>query len=211
MRYELKYKIEHFGLSSLLQAIRLHPAGFRKIYPDRQINNIYFDSPSLTTFEDNVSGVSERKKFRIRWYGVKPEIIESPKLEIKIKSNKLGAKEVYPANDFTLDNLMPITHNVNQLVKKNGSLRPVLMNSYNRSYFGTTNGDFRITVDRDMRYFSLLAGRQFTRYTIHDDDLIMELKYDESLDGKTDRITQALPFRQTKSSKYVTGVYLVSS
>ena len=41
MRYERKYKIENLSLSLVEQSIRLHPAGFRKIFPDRQVNNIF--------------------------------------------------------------------------------------------------------------------------------------------------------------------------
>ncbi len=211
MRYELKYKIDHFRLESVIQALRLHPAGFSKIYPDRQINNIYFDSPSLTTFEDNVAGVSERKKYRVRWYGEQPTKINNPRFEIKIKHNMLGSKEIYPVPEFDLTALRTTTKLVNSLSKlAGGALRPVLMNSYVRSYFGTSDGNYRITVDRQMRYFSLLMSQGFTRYTITDSGIILELKYDESMDGGTDRVTQPMPFRQTKSSKYVTGVYLTT-
>jgi len=210
MRYELKYKFDHFSLDAVLQAVRLHPAGFRKAFPDRQINNIYFDTPSLTTLEDNVSGIANRKKFRVRWYGEDPMQIQSPRFEIKIKQNMLGAKEVQSVDAFSLEDLSVITKTVNQNSGMNHGLRPVLLNSYLRSYFSTSDDLFRITIDRDMRYHSLLMGHKFQQYMIRDKELIMELKYDEALDGRTDRITQHLPFRQTKSSKYVTGVYLTT-
>ena len=47
MRYERKYKIEGVSLGIILQSIAMHPAGLSKIYPDRQINNIYFDTPGF--------------------------------------------------------------------------------------------------------------------------------------------------------------------
>lgn len=210
MRYELKYKFNHFSLDAVIQAVRLHPAGFSKAFPDRQINNIYFDTPGLTTLEDNVSGVANRKKFRVRWYGEDPKAIKSPRFETKIKQNMLGDKVVQSVEPFSLNDLSGITKTVNQNAGLNHGLRPVLLNSYLRSYFTTSDNQFRITIDRDMRYHSLLMGNSFLRYVIRDEDLILELKYDESLDGFTDRITQHLPFRQTKSSKYVTGVYLTN-
>lgn len=210
MRYELKYKFNHFSLDAVLQAVRLHPAGFRKAFPDRQINNIYFDTPGLTTLEDNVSGVANRKKFRVRWYGEDPKLIQSPRFETKIKQNMLGDKVVQSVEPFSLNDLSEITKTINQNAGLNHGLRPVLLNSYLRSYFTTSDNHFRITIDRDMRYHSLLMGNSFRGYVIRDADLILELKYDESLDGNTDRITQHLPFRQTKSSKYVTGVYLTN-
>ena len=69
MRYERKYKVSDLHHHVILQTIRMHPAGLRKIYPDRQINNIYFDSTGLQCYHDNVDGIGERKKFRVRWYG----------------------------------------------------------------------------------------------------------------------------------------------
>jgi len=210
MRYELKYKLEKFSLDAALQAIRLHPAGFRKAFPDRQINNIYFDTPGLTTLEENVSGIANRKKFRVRWYGTDPTLIQSPRYEIKIKQNMLGDKVVQPVDAFSLDNLKEITQTINRLSGINHGLKPVLLNSYVRSYFTTSDAAFRITVDRELRYHSLLLAPVFRKYLIEDPDLVLELKYDESIDGETDRVTQHLPFRQTKSSKYVTGVYLTN-
>ena len=84
MRYELKYKIEDLSLNVVLQALRLHPAALRKIYPDRHINNIYLDTPNLMAYQDNVIGVANRKKFRVRWYNTAANQIIKPLFEIKI-------------------------------------------------------------------------------------------------------------------------------
>ena len=54
MRYERKYKIENLSLPLVEQSVRLHPASFKKIFPDRQINNIYFDTADFRTYKDNV-------------------------------------------------------------------------------------------------------------------------------------------------------------
>jgi hypothetical protein len=40
--------------------------------------------------------------------------------------------------------------------------------------------------------------------------VVMEIKYELEDDVHTDRITQHFPLRQTKSSKYVTGVQLTN-
>ena len=69
MRYERKYKIESISADVVRQIVTNHPASFRKIYPDRKVNNIYFDNSELSAYFENVNGVSERRKFRVRWYG----------------------------------------------------------------------------------------------------------------------------------------------
>ena len=77
MRYERKYKIENVALDVIIQALKMHPAGLSKIYPDRQINNIYFDTPGLTTYKENVMGIANRDKYRVRWYGWDAFFIDS--------------------------------------------------------------------------------------------------------------------------------------
>jgi len=69
LRYERKYKLDLATPAFVKQVIKMHPASFRKIHPDRQVNNIYFDTIDLTTYKDNVIGIADRKKFRVRWYG----------------------------------------------------------------------------------------------------------------------------------------------
>ena len=211
LRYERKYKVEAINLALAIQALRVHPASFRTLFPDRTVNNIYFDTPDLTTYRENVRGVSERKKYRIRWYAENPAVIERPRFEIKIKENQLGAKEVLPLDEFSLSDLSEPTQTINQLSRSNRALRPVLMNAYRRSYFATPGQQFRITIDHGVSYFSMLTANRFTKYTIQDQAIIVELKYDETMDEKAVReVMQFLPFRQTKSSKYVTGVNMTT-
>ena len=210
MRYERKYKLDHFSDHLLAQAIRLHPAGFRKIFPDRQVNNIYFDTADWTTYKENVMGIAERKKFRIRWYGENLQKVEHPIFETKIKSNLLGDKISQPFPPFLLDNLDFITIELQKLARTEVPLFPTLLNSYQRSYFGTPDGKFRLTIDRDLKYFSLFLQKKFRQYQLEEEGVVLELKYAEELDGKTDRITQHFPFQMTKSSKYVTGVSMTS-
>lgn len=207
MRYERKFKMYNFTPRIIEQIIKLHPASFTKIYPDRQINNIYYDTATLTTYWDNVNGVSSRKKFRVRWYGDDPAIIVKPHFEIKGRVNELGTKKVIRIDDFDLDNLRFLTRIVNEISDTPGRLQPVLMNSYKRSYFGTKDGEFRVTIDWNVRYFAMMLAQRFTRYTVEDTSaVVVEIKYDREMDDFTDRITQHFPFRQTKNSKYVTGI-----
>lgn len=207
MRYERKYKVYNYPADLMAQMVRIHPASFKKIYPDRQINNIYFDTSTLSTYWDNVNGVAQRKKYRVRWYGSDVSTIEQPHFEIKARINELGTKKITRIDDFNLDGLRFLTRVVNELSGTPGRLQPVLMNSYERSYFGTNDGKFRVTIDWNIRYFALMFAQRFTRYTVQDfNACVLEIKYEREDDHSTDRVTQFFPFRQTKSSKYVTGI-----
>jgi len=209
LRYERKYKIESISAEVVRQVVINHPASFRKIFPDRKVNNIYFDNPALSSYFDNVEGVPERRKYRVRWYGDDIFKIEKPKLEIKIKRNQLGYKESFPIEEFQLDDLSKLAKEVSKKSKTFNIFQPTLINSYLRSYYGTTNGKYRITIDRNLQYFSLINARKFTRYQIEDEAVVMELKYDETLDEDAAFILQYIPFRYSKSSKYVTGLNLL--
>ena len=211
MRYERKYRIDEISFGAVEQIVRSHPASFRKAYPDRQVNNIYFDTPGLSTFEDNVAGVSDRCKYRVRWYG---EIVPKPvnaNFEIKIKSNQLGTKKTIPIGDIDLMDLETLTQKVNQLSSDINLLQPFLANAYQRAYYESLDGRFRITLDHQLKfcfpnYTSILNLNRF-----HQDfsGIIVELKYNESEDDNANQIMQYLPFRNTKNSKYVSGLYRV--
>ena len=206
MRYERKYKIELLSLPLVHQSIRLHPASFRKIFPDRQVNNIYFDTSDFNTYKDNVMGIAERRKFRVRWYGKDLETILNPNFEIKIKNNQLGDKTVERLASFDLGNLNAITKQIQTLAHTYKPLIPTLLNSYHRSYYGTPDKKFRITIDSQICYHSLINNTNINGRKIEDEEIVLELKYHEALDSQTDRITQYFPYRLSKSSKYVTGM-----
>jgi len=208
LRYERKYRVEHFSPEVVRQVVRNHPASFRKIYPDRQINNIYYDTTNMMAYIENVDGVADRRKFRVRWYGKDIFKIRQPKLEVKIKHNMLGTKEIYPVADFDLHDLKELNDSISAYSQRKMTFLPTLINSYQRSYYGTANGKFRMTIDWDLRYFSLLNARQFTQYQLSDEATILELKYAADLDNVADDIFQYIPFRFSKSSKYVSGLNL---
>lgn len=209
MRYERKYRIEGVHINVILQNLLMHPTGLYKLYPDRQINNIYFDTPSLTTYKENVMGLAHRDKYRVRWYGWNPLEIHNPQLEIKHRRNNVGTKTICQVAPFSFDNLRPLVHEVNQKSGTYALLQPALQNSYKRAYFSTKDQKFRITLDWDLRYASMRTTRQFRRHQHQDYNVhILEIKYEQEIEQEADRITQFLPYKSTKNSKYVTGIEL---
>ncbi|MEM7656642.1 MAG: polyphosphate polymerase domain-containing protein [Bacteroidota bacterium] len=209
MRFERKYRVEGRSLASVEQLLRFHPASFQVLYPPRQINNIYFDTQNLATFHQNIAGQNERKKFRVRWYGETSGPIQQPQFEIKIKHNELGTKETSQLAKFDLQDLKETTQAVNQLLpQRQGVVIPALLNAYRRSYWISMDGQFRVTIDHAMRYHSLLMGQGFHRFLHQDPAIILEVKYEQITDERVNFITQHMPFRQAKHSKYVQGVLM---
>ena len=64
-RYERKFVISYLSLFELESIVRLHPAMFLEVFPQRFVNNIYLDSFGKESYVDNVNGASQRSKVRI--------------------------------------------------------------------------------------------------------------------------------------------------
>ena len=215
LRYERKFQVDRLSLDFVLSVLRRHPAGFRPLFPDRTIHNIYFDTPELVTHTYNLLGAGERRKFRVRWYGDTATEVVQPRLEIKRRLHLLGDKLSYPVTPWEWSSLRALTHEVRSHVPDAPALLPQLYNRYRRSYLSTTDGRFRITIDRDLAYLPLavvpaatlairLSGRLYP-----DASIVVELKYAAADDERVGEIMAHLPFRITKKSKYATGMLTV--
>ncbi len=215
-RFERKFAVEGLSPHALKAVVKLHPALFREVFVPRRINNIYLDGIGLKAFYENTSGISQRKKVRIRWYGDLLGYIAKPVLEHKIKSGMLGTKSSWQLPPFTLDDSFDSKKWLELVLKSDLpamakeellSMAPILLNSYYRTYYVSADKNFRITVDEDLQYYGISAvNNYFVKKRIQKSQLILELKYPAEKDDEADRITQHFPFRLTKSSKYVNGV-----
>ena len=89
---------------------------------------------------------------------------------------------------------------------------PVLLNRYRRKYYESNDKKFRITIDDDQSFYKIKAYNNDFLYKYEDSDsIIVELKYNINSDSEVANITNALPFRLTKSSKYARGIELLYS
>jgi hypothetical protein len=216
LRYEKKFIADGFSLAEVLSRVRQHPAAFREVYPPRVVNNIYLDSPTLRNYLDHINGVGNRSKTRMRWYGTQCDMIERPMLEQKHKRGMVSGKEAFPLpplsiSSSNLGRQMDLALKTASLTDwKRAELRfmePVLFNRYKRQYFLSRDGKFRLTVDFHLQFSSVLfqcgpsAGLSTPAMT-----LIVELKFGPEVAEDTCRITNALPFRLSRFSKYVAGM-----
>lgn len=216
-RYERKFQVTSIFPTDAELVVRLLPAGFSEEFPPRYVNNIYFDSFGFQSFADNVDGISNRKKIRIRWYGEQFGRIEKPVLEHKIKKNLLGTKRSYVLPPFELNSEITGASVVRlvegaeipEIVKEEmRAVAPTLLNRYFRKYFRSADGKYRLTLDVDMTYrkasrFSSFVGQEVKA----ENATILELKYSRDEDDLAREITNDFPFRMTKNSKYVNGIF----
>lgn len=215
-RYERKFLISQLSTNEIEYIVRLHPAAFSEIYHQRSVNNIYLDTIGMSSYRDNLIGIKDRLKVRIRWYGELFGLIEKPVLELKIKRGILGGKMRFPLASFLLDrdyslqsqqnifNDSDVPDIVREYLK---SLKFALLNRYQRKYFQSVNRKFRITIDFDLEFYRIdPAANCFAEKCIDRTHTILELKYSDKDDEEARFITNLFPVRMTKSSKYVSGI-----
>ncbi len=219
-RYEIKFLLQHVPYEEVCHIIKENPALFSEIYQERQVNNIYLDSPFLKSYEDNLIGYSQRIKVRIRWYGPFFGTIHKPVLELKIRTGYQMTKVSYPLEPFQLHHnfsfdvlkkeVFPKSKLPAFIIEKLHSLVPVLFNSYRRRYFLSADKRYRLTLDTNISYYKAKKhGNHFVAFTKNHGVLVLELKFDPEHHAFAHHITQHFPFRLTKSSKYVSGISLL--
>lgn len=215
-RYERKFQVETLDVAQIQALVKRHPALFKQPYPPRYVNNIYLDSPDLAHYQDNLNGLDERQKVRVRWYGQLFGEIEHPTLEFKIKRGLVGTKESFPLPAFALRpgfssrgfaatlQTAPLPEIVKAQLQ---GLAPVLINRYYRWYFATFDAQYRVTIDTQMEYHHVdrLNNNFIHRHTYHQ-PVVVELKYRREHETQAQAIAGYFPFPVTKNSKYVQGI-----
>lgn len=215
-RYERKLFITELTRPELELIVKLQPAAFSEIYHERLVNNIYFDSSDMKSYFDNVDGLKDRLKVRIRWYGPLFGLAEKPVLEFKIKKGLVGKKESFRLVPFSVDkNLQKDTlldvfkrSQIPENVKLDLELlEPSLLNRYRRKYFQSADRKYRITIDWEMEFYQIRAyNNTFLHKSADLTSAIVELKYNTKEDPYVEKIANCFPVRITRSSKYVNGI-----
>lgn len=187
-RKELKYVFELKDYTVFKRIIMEN--GYRKNHSKNFVNNLYFDK-DLSSFNENIEGISERTKYRFRWYD-KQEIF----LEEKIKKAGIGFKNRRPTGFHRIEDIDL------SIYKKLKGLNPVVQNRYLREYFINLKG-IRITLD------SIIKFKQPNSLRVVNSNLnIMEIKY--SIENQPDKkLLNSLNLKLTKYSKYVNGYELI--
>lgn len=214
-RFERKFLIEAISTREVEALIRSHPALFREVYSEREVDNLYLDTYDYRNYWDNVSGSQRRAKVRLRWYDAHPDELIEPTLEIKVKDGFVGWKSSHQLAPLRLtktsraslvgafsDSDLPESLRVTL-----ATLEPTLLNRYLRRYFISADKQYRLTLDRELAYFQPGSGGGPRLESVRDQGhVILEIKYAADADRAAAEIAGAFPFRVTKSSKYVSGL-----
>ena len=209
-RYEIKIPIseDNFPIYKnwTLQLNRLS-----KIYDDRIINSIYFDCVDYSSAYDNLMGIGERSKYRIRWYGEENE--SECFAEIKTKKGRIGKKIVVPTrtkfSNIKIENAFSLSNSWFKNYKKfpfiplisSKYLLPIVYVKYKRSYYLFENF-IRLTFDLNPSYKLFSSKDTKDKWKI-DDLCVLEIKFDPENLFKAKNFISKLPFVPKRHSKYL--------
>ena len=220
-RYEIKFIAEPFECDRILNWLHQHHSCLRTEYPDRQVNNIYFDSFSHQSFCENIIGSSSKSKVRLRWYGASKNPVNSS-LEIKCKRNQLNWKLIYKiqgemgAEGWNWRRIYSEIRGQLPLDAKKWlemSPQPVLINRYVRKYFLSRDKKVRVTLDRDLVVYDQ-SRKPFPNYSLKSNlpkVLVLEVKFPKELRDYVVHAFGDIPLRGSRFSKYVSGFLSINS
>mgnify|MGYP004500503073 FL=1 len=176
------------------------------------IRSLYFDNENSDAYYEKMDGVEYRKKYRIRIYNFDDKFI---RLECKYKHNNMTSKDQILIDkelcskivdgkiddiDLTKDNLLrqfALDYRLNKL-------EPSIIVDYNRVAFTYHVSEVRITFDSQIKsgmYNYNLFDKNATTYSVIDDNqMVLEVKFNEILPESIAIILQTVPtFRQAFS------------
>ncbi len=216
-RHEIKFVAARPFLGHLQAWLKSSSAGFSIAYPQRRINNIYFDTPDYQLLSDSLGGSSIRSKIRYRWYGETAVETVAGTLEVKYKRDNTGWKLLFPSESAVVVSgakLSGIKRQISSTLAPDGrqflqvAPMPVIANSYLRQYYISSSGHIRATIDTRLSFFEqrLSSSINLTNPVPLADVVVFEAKCLSKHRAELSGILADIPLRQGRFSKYSTGI-----
>ena len=220
-RYEIKFIADPLEYHRVLNWLYQHPSCLQIEHPDRQVNNIYFDSLVHQSFCENIFGSSSKHKVRLRWYG-DCRNPENSSLEIKCKRNQLNWKLIYKIQEdlgkhgWNWRKILPeIRKQLPLDAKKWLEMypQPILINRYKRKYFVSRDKKVRITLDKDLSIYdqSRKPSPNYSLKSNFPNVMVLEIKFSSELRSHVVRTYGNIPLRGSRFSKYVSGFLSINN
>lgn len=219
----MKLRHEHKYLINNDEYIRLRTTLKKTMHLDQNsidnkgyhIRSVYFDDLFENALYEKLSGISERKKYRVRIYNYSDKRI---KLEIKKKyqdfTNKIGTtinKEDYlnlyqaKIENYAFDN--NLVKRSYYLETRNNFLRPKVIVDYYREAFTLPYNDIRITFDLNLEaakpQMDIFNDKIITKPLAPQYSKILEIKYNNFLPTHITKIFEQYNLTRLSVSKFL--------
>ena len=200
-RIEKKFVLGKYKVDFLTRFLLIN--GFTKHFAKRIINSIYLDTINYDFAKDNINGVSERKKIRLRWYDDnlnKIFIEQKNKKNFKVWKN---IEEIKPTNikKNLIKNLEDYFKNNNFSKLVNFNYNFVLKTNYKRSYWISDDKNIRATIDTDINTSSCKDMKNIINLS----ETILEFKFSPKYEKyfRSFFNNKSYQLRSQKYSKYI--------
>lgn len=221
-RYEKKFLINNLQMEILknnLSATLYLDPNIKNEDGSYFIRSMYFDDYKDTSYNQVIDGISEREKYRIRFYDLDSSYIT---LEKKTKVNNLGKKDKDKLTKQEVKNFINGIENitnkkvVNELQNKIKTrfYKPVVIIDYLRRAFTYPINDVRITID-----YNISCSYEMNKFFEKDansipllekDTAILEVKYNDFLPDVIKQVIDIKNLEVTSFSKYSNGRDMLS-
>lgn len=212
-RHELKHIINPLEAEVLNQRLNLlftkDHYTLNEGYYD--VHSLYFDTPDDKALKEKLNGVSQRHKFRIRYYNHDLSFI---RLEKKIKHNGLCAKQTARLSveqvqnilngevDFLLKSENPLMIDFYSQIKGK-LLQPSVIVSYQRQAYVYEISRVRLTIDHHLCTYQNKKDFLNLKHGIPiDNHYILEVKYNEFLPEIVKMSVQGISQKTSSYSKF---------
>ena len=199
-RIERKFSFGKNKEDELIKFLLLN--NFKPKFERRVVNSIYLDTPNYNHVLDNINGVNEREKLRIRWYN---DDYNNFSFENKKKNKFCILKKIIKIKSKIRKNNF-IEDFKNEFFNKykknlNFNYKFVLLVSYERKYWVSTNEKIRATVDYNISTKSMIHNN----INLKIPDTILEFKFAPENEEFFRELfcRKKFNFRIRKFSKYV--------
>ena len=187
---------------------------FKKIYNNRIVNSIYYDTIDLDCLWDNINGFSNRDKYRVRWYDNinNSEVFFEKKKKINQTTQKTKISLGKFKNQEDLIFFLKSQDFVNSIFKITAlNLVQVLTVSYHRDYYLDDKNKLRITFDKNIKTHQNIESN-FFKNLANISNNILEFKYSLEDSNYVRQKMYNLNFnlRNQKFSKYVQSFMILN-
>lgn len=230
MRYEKKFTFSSLLYDEIKENLLQSSYLFKQAFPPRRNNTLYLDNNTFGNYRDNIAGLSNRSKGRLRWYTKKGDSSFNENtefsLEIKIRKNLLGEKiteKIFlPKNILEGSQLSLINYLIDSV---SNNIKPFLTPctelslgvSYDREYYQSEFSDIRCTLDSNLIYWDITGNNSikdfrfnWIPYTM--DYSILEVKCDpetfDEISNSPDPFFESITMG--RHSKYAVGLSLIN-
>lgn len=185
------------------------------------IRSLYFDDLAFSAFDEKVSGVDNRTKYRIRCYNYEDAVFKLEKKEKKGHLTRKTAQTVSRADVESMqrdprarcvDHPQGLTEELRLHCLGKGA-RPVVLVDYDRTPFVSVYGNTRITIDENLRTIpytgDLFAPANPAIPVMEPDQVILEVKFDDFLPGHFSACLADIPKVPMAISKFAMCLNLI--